>query len=273
MLLNRAKPKSGGQISLIGADMIFPNPNQPRSFYDFDELRSLADSIRENGLLQPLTVRPFAAETYELISGERRLRACKLAGVTLIPCIVVRVTDEQSAMLALIENVQRADLNFFEEAIAIQKLQCFYGLTQETIAKKLGRSQSALSNKLRLLRLPEDLRADILDAGLTERHARALLRLDTNERRRHALDCIRAKNLSVAETERLIGQMLADLPIVKKEPLGTFRDLRVFINTLNHAVDTMRKAGIAADSAKSETADYIEYVVRIPKVEEKTEPA
>ena len=271
MLLNKStKPERGGQIALIRAELIFPNPNQPRTSYNYDELQSLACSIRENGLLQPLTVRPFAANTYELISGERRLRACKMAGVEKIPCIITSVSDEQSAMFALIENVQRSDLNFFEEAVAIQKLQCFYGLSQEEIAKRLGKSQSALSNKIRLLRLAEDIRSDILTAGLSERHARALLRLQSNERRREALDVILSKNLTVADTEKMIDQMIAVIPTVKKEPIGTFRDLTIFINTLNHAVDTMRKAGIAANSAKSETAEYIEYVVRIPKTDEKS---
>lgn len=269
MLFNKNKPKSGGQIALIKADLIFPNPNQPRTSYDYDELKALADSISESGLLQPLTVRPFAMDTYELISGERRLRACKIAGLESVPCIITEVTDEQSAIFALIENVQRADLNFFEEAVAVHKLQSVYGLSQEEVAKKLGKSQSALSNKIRLLRLPEDIRIDILSAGLSERHARALLKLDDNERRRKALNLILSKSMTVAETEKLIDQMINNIPIIRKEPVGRFRDVTVFINTLNHAVDTMRKAGIEANSAKSETTDYIEYVVRIPKNDKK----
>lgn len=263
------KPRSGGQIALIDQDKIFPNPNQPRRSYQYDELQSLAASIAENGLLQPLSVRPFAADTYELIAGERRLRACKIVGLKEIPCIITDVSDEDSAVFALIENVQRADLNFFEEAAAIYRLQSDYGMPQEQIAAKLGKSQSALSNKLRLLRLSEDMRADILSAGLTERHARALLRLETYEQRRKALNTVLAKHMTVAETEKLIEQMITDIPVIHRQPVGTFRDLTVFINTLNHAVDTMRKAGIQANSAKSETAEYIEYVVRIPKAEEK----
>ncbi len=263
------KPEKAGQIALICAQKIFPNPCQPRASFSYDQLQELAASIRQNGLLQPLTVRPFADGTYELVCGERRLRACRLAGIEKIPCVITEMSDEQSAVFALLENIQRCDLNFFEEAAALQKLQCFYGLSQEEIAARLGKSQSFLSNKLRLLRLSEDLRADILSAQLTERHARALLRL-AGDQRRQALDMIRARRLTVAETEKLVEQMLRTLPERRREPVSAFRDLTVFINTLNHAVDTMRKAGIAANSAKSETQEYIEYVVRIPKTDEKS---
>ncbi|MBR1811338.1 MAG: ParB/RepB/Spo0J family partition protein [Clostridia bacterium] len=268
MFLTKTKNKSGGQIALIPADMIFPNPNQPRAAFDYDELQSLAASIRENGLLQPLTVR-VSDGAYELISGERRLRACKIACIGEIPCVVVDADDEKSAVFALIENMQRSDLNFYEEALAIQRLQYRYGLTQDEIARKLGRSQSSLSNKIRLLRLPPDMLADIIAAGLSERHARALLSLDNNAERRQLLDIIRAKNLTVTDTEKLIAKMNEAVPEMRKAPVGTFRDLNVFVNTLNHAVDTMRKAGIDADSEKSETHEYIEYVIRIPKGRQK----
>ena len=265
MFLSKTKNKTAGQIALIRADRIFPNPNQPRKVFDYDALQSLAQSIRENGLLQPLTVREFDDLSYELISGERRLRACRIACIREIPCVVIEATDEQSGVFALLENMQRTDLNFYEEALAIRKLQHNYGFTQEELAAKLGKSQSALSNKLRILRLPPDIIGDILSAGLSERHARALLNLDDNEDRRKVLETVIVKNLTVAETEKLIQKIIDDIPDVRKEPIGRFKDLNVFVNTLNHAVDTMRKAGIEADSAKSETHEYIEYVIRIPK--------
>ena len=265
MFQQKQKPKSAGQITLIDADRIFPNPHQPRMTFDPDALQSLALSIRENGLLQPLTVRAFDENAYELISGERRLRACRIACLREIPCVVVEATDEQSGVFALIENMQRADLNFYEEALAIQKLLYRFGMTQEDLAKKLGKSQSALSNKLRILRLPPDVIADLLGAGLSERHARALLSLDENADRRKALETVILKHLTVSETEKLISRMIEDIPDVRREPVGGFRDLNIFINTLNHAVSTMRKAGIEADSEKSETLEYIEYVIRIPK--------
>ncbi|MBQ6165780.1 MAG: ParB/RepB/Spo0J family partition protein [Clostridia bacterium] len=265
MFQSKTKQKTCGQIALIDADRIFPNPNQPRKNFDYDALQSLALSIRENGLLQPLTVRTVDENAYELISGERRLRACRIACIREIPCVVVEASDEQSGVFALIENMQRADLDFYEEALAIRKLQYHFGLTQEELAKKLGKSQSALSNKLRILRLPPDIIGDLLAAGLSERHARALLALDENADRRKALGTVILKKLTVAETERLVAKMIENIPDVRREPVGGFRDLNIFVNTLNHAVDTMRKAGIDADSEKSETREYIEYVIRIPK--------
>ena len=265
MFQPKQKKKIGGQIELIDADLIFPNPNQPRMTFDYDSLQSLALSIKENGLLQPLTVRAFDERAYELISGERRLRACRIACLREIPCVVVEATDEQSGVFALIENVQRSDLNFYEEALAIRKLQYNFGLTQEELARRLGKSQSSLSNKLRVLRLPPDIIGDLLSAGLSERHARALLALDENADRRKALETVLVKHLTVAETEKLVAGMIEDIPNPRREPIGRFKDLNVFVNTLNHAVDTMRKAGIDADSEKSETHDYIEYVIRIPK--------
>ncbi|HOL79787.1 MAG TPA: nucleoid occlusion protein, partial [Clostridiales bacterium] len=147
-----------------------------------------------------------------------------------------------------------------------ETLMTEYNLSQESIAKKLGKSQSCLSNKLRLLRLTPDMREKIMKAGLTERHARALLRLDTNEQRERALGIIADRRLNVAETDRLIGQMLKRSIQKRKPAIKVFKDVRIFINTLNNAVDTMRKAGIEADSAKSETPEYIEYIVRIPKI-------
>lgn len=267
MLKSGQKLKSGGQIVLIPHEIIFPNPNQPRRHFDYDELEGLAESIRANGILQPLNVRQSENGTYELISGERRLRAARIVGLTRIPCIVMRANDEQTALYSLLENLQRQNLSFFEEAQALEKLMTEYNLTQESIAKKLGKSQSSLSNKLRLLKLPPDMREKISRAGLTERHARALLRLDTDEQRERALGIIADRHLNVAETDRLIGQMLKRSIRTRKPAIKVFKDVRIFINTLNNAVDTMRKAGIEADSAKSETPEYIEYIVRIPKID------
>ena len=179
----------------------------------------------------------------------------------------MRANDEQTALYSLLENLQEQNLSFFEEAQALEKLMTEYNLTQESIAKKLGKSQSSLSNKLRLLKLPPDMREKISRAGLTERHARALLRLDTDEQRERALGIIADRHLNVAETDRLIGQMLKRSIQTRKPAIKVFKDVRIFINTLNNAVDTMRKAGIEADSAKSETPEYIEYIVRIPKID------
>jgi ParB family chromosome partitioning protein len=263
--LKSAKYKIGGQIILIPQEDIYPNPNQPRSRFDFDELEGLAQSIRQNGIIQPIAVRVNASGNYELISGERRLRASRLVGISLIPCIIMEASDEKSALFALIENMQRSDLGFFEEASAIEKLIVDFNMSRDDVCRKLGKAAPTISNKLRLLKLPDDVRLKITQEGLTERHARALLRLPTRAQLDRALSIISDKRLNVAESEKLIDQMLSADKSSKKPTVKLFKDVRIFVNTLNHAVDTMRRAGIEADSAKSETDEYIEYIVRIPK--------
>lgn len=263
--MKSAKYKIGGQIILIPQEDIYPNPNQPRSRFDFDELEGLAQSIRQNGIIQPIAVRVNASGNYELISGERRLRASRLVGISLIPCIIMEASDEKSALFALIENMQRSDLGFFEEASAIEKLIVDFNMSRDDVCRKLGKAAATISNKLRLLKLPDDVRLKITQEGLTERHARALLRLPTRAQLDRALSIISDKRLNVAESEKLIDQMLSADKSSKKPTVKLFKDVRIFVNTLNHAVDTMRRAGIEADSAKSETDEYIEYIVRIPK--------
>lgn len=268
MLKTASKLKPGGQIMMIPHESIYPNPNQPRIHFDYAELEGLASSIRSNGMLLPITVRTAADGNFELISGERRLRAARIIGMSKVPCIIMEATDGQSALFAVIENIQRQDLDFFEEATAIEKLLSEHNMSQESVAKSLGKAQSTLSNKLRLLQLTENIRDRISDAGLTERHARALLKLPDNSARQRALSIITDRRLNVSETDKLISQMLKKNDSQKKAPAKTYRDLRIFINTLNHAVDAIRRAGIDADTAKSETDEYIEYVVRIPKVDD-----
>ncbi|MBR3818444.1 MAG: ParB/RepB/Spo0J family partition protein [Clostridia bacterium] len=265
LLLKSGKYKIGGQIILIPQEEIYPNPNQPRRRFDFDELEGLAQSIRQNGIIQPIAVRVNKRGEYELISGERRLRASRLVGITQVPCIIMEANDEKSALFALLENVQRSDLDFFEEAVAIEKLLTDYGMTRDEICKKLGKAPPTISNKLRLLRLPEEIRMRITQENLTERHARAMLKLTSVSQMERAMSIIAEKRLNVAETERLISQILTNDSRHRQPTVKLFKDVRIFVNTLNHAVDTMRRAGIEADSAKSETDEYIEYIVRIPK--------
>ena len=177
----------------------------------------------------------------------------------------MEASDEKSALFALLENIQRSDLGFFEEAQAIEKLIDDFGMSRDEVCKKLGKAPPTISNKLRLLRLPEDIRLKICQENLTERHARALLRLPAESQMQRAMSIIAEKRLSVAETERLVSQILDNDGRRRQPPVKLFKDVRIFVNTLNHAVDTMRRAGIEADSAKSETDEYIEYIVRIPK--------
>lgn len=267
-MIKSSKSKATNQIQFISHDLIKPNPQQPRVRFDYNELEGLACSIRANGLLQPINVRSLDNGEFELISGERRLRAARIIGMTKIPCIVMDASDQQSALFAIIENVQRENLDFFEEAVAIERLMTEYGLSQDEISEKLGKAPSTLSNKLRLLRLPDEIRDKISYAGLSERHARALLTLPDNNTRKRVLDIVIERHLTVAETERLIQDVHRRRKGTRKPQTKAYKDMRIFLNTLNHAVDIIRKAGIEADTAKSETDEYFEYVIRISKPEE-----
>ncbi len=265
--MKQQRVKSTAEIYNIPQAMIVPNPNQPRKRFDYDELENLAQSIRENGILQPITVRKREDKKYEIVSGERRLRAARLVGIVKIPSIVINIDDKSSAMFSIIENLQRQSLNFFEEAEAIEKLVGEYAMSREEVAQKLGLAPSTVSNKLRILRLPEEMRFELARSGLTESHARALLMLEDDNQRARALSIIVDRHLNVAESERMINQMI-NRNNRSRNPLRGIRDVRLFINTLNHAVDTIRRAGVEADAARSETEEYIEYVVRIPKSEQ-----
>ena len=244
---------------------ILPNPSQPRKVFREEELQALAQSIQENGLLQPVTVRRENG-AYYLIAGERRLRACKLAGIKEIPALVADCAPEDSAVLALLENIQRKDLHMFEQANALVNLLREWRITQEEAAKRLGISQSYLANKLRLLKLSPEEQNKILQYKLTERHARALLRVDDPALREKILRQAGEKHLNVSQTEELVTAALAPKQEGRK-PKRTFiaKDIRLFINTIDHAVDAMKTAGIAAQAEKTETEEYIECTVRIPK--------
>ena len=254
------------KLTRLPTSKILPNPSQPRKIFQEDELRGLAQSIQENGLLQPVTVRRENGQYY-LVAGERRLRACKMAGMKDIPVIISDCEPEDSAVLALLENVQRRDLQMFEQANAILNLLREWQITQEEAARRLGMSQSALANKVRLLKLSPDEQSEIVQHRLTERHARALLRVDDIESRQRILRTVIQKGLNVAQTEQLVGESLE-----KKQPVKrgrrTFvaKDIRLFINPIDHAVDAMKTAGIEAQAERKETEEYIECVVRIPKL-------
>lgn len=261
------KFKKSNEVIQIPSGIIVPNPHQPRKNFNWEDLEGLAESIHYNGLLQPITVRKRDDGRYELISGERRLRACKMAGLAYIPSIVIDIDEERSAVLAVIENLQRENLHFFEEAVAIDRLMKGFGMSQEQVAKKLGKSQSALSNKMRLLRLPSEIRYKISLYELSERHARALLRVPSSAMMNKIIDTVAEQGLTVSETEKLIDEML-NKPSEsgkKGKTVMVFKDVRIFINTLNHAVTTMRKSGINATATKNETDNYIEYTVKIDK--------
>lgn len=255
-----------GQIVQVPTEKLLPNPYQPRKQFKSEDMLSLSESIKENGVLQPLLCRQINnSDYYEIIAGERRLRASILANLQTVPCVIVDCDHEESATYSIIENIQRSDLDFFEEAQAISQLINQFGLTQEQIGKKLGKSQSALSNKLRLLRLPIDVRYFVEKEGLTERHARALLRLETEKQMWTTLRAITEKHMNVEQTEAYIENMLDKRIKSKHQTNRIFKDVRIFVNTFNKAIQAMKDSGIEAKSNKTETDDYIEFMVRIPK--------
>lgn len=262
-----ARPRLGrGGICQIPVGEIDPNPNQPRRVFDGEALQSLAASIAEYGLIQPITVRLHYGR-YELVTGERRLRAAKLAGLSRIPCIVLDVDMEESGLLAMVENLQREDLDFVEAARGIANLIKLFDLSQEEAARRLGLSQSAVANKLRLLKLPPDILAALRDKGLTERHGRALLRLETPEAQRAALTQILEQGFNVAQTDAYIDSLLAPTADARPKPRRAFvlKDVRIFLNSLSKSLDIMKQGGIAAGMKKQETDTELIVTISIPK--------
>ncbi|NLT95696.1 MAG: nucleoid occlusion protein [Clostridia bacterium] len=257
------------EIKNLDLDSIYPNPFQPRRVFDNAHLEELAQSIREFGVLQPILVRKIGTG-YELVAGERRFRASQLAGLKTIPAIVKNLSDKEIAEMALIENLQREDLNYFEEAEGYAKLMKEFGITQEEIAKRMGKSQSTIANKLRLLNLPESVRKEISVNVITERHARALLKLDDEKLQLQALKAIYTKNLNVRQTDELVEQLLINNEKESKEKnqrkmKKIFKDMRLYLNTIRSAVKTIRDAGLDADINEKDFDDYLEIVIRLPK--------
>lgn len=260
--------KKGGCPTLVflSADKILPNEAQPRQSFDSDSLQSLCESIKQNGIIQPLCVRKNEEGSYTLISGERRLKAANMAGLKKIPCVLTDADERSAALLAIVENIQRQDLTCFEEADSIFRLISEWGLPREEVAEKLGIAGSTLSNKLRLLKLTQWQRERISAARLSERHARTLLRIEDNEKRDNALLTIIAKGLNVAESERMVTELLAEKKETAPKKRMVVGDVRLFVNTITNTVDTMRRSGINATAEKKETEGFIEYKILIPKM-------
>lgn len=255
-----------GQVEYIPIDEIEKSTVQPRKNFDAAALRELADSISACGILNPLTLRRKGT-AYELVAGERRLRAAKLAGLYEVPCIILNADMETASLLALVENIQRENLDFLEEARAIQRLMRLFGLSQEETAKKLGKSQPAIANKLRILKLPEDLLDKLRSEGCSERHARALLRLPKEQLQRDTLEVVLSRNMTVAETERYIDGLLEKQAQFKKTNRRTFlmKDLRLFLNSVAHNIDVMKQGGIHAEMQTRETEEELILTISIPK--------
>ena len=252
--------KSAGKIYQLPGEAIRPSPFQARTSFNEQELAGLAQSIRENGLLQPISVRRVEGG-YELVAGERRLRACKLAKMHTIPAILCDYPDERTAALGLLENLQREDLNPFEQAQGLRDVIVLWDCTQAEAAKRLGMAQPTLANKLRLLQLTADQRQFVLDNGLTERHARAVLRLPEN-RRSEALITIAKRKMNARATDLYIEQLLNETP--GRHRISMVKDVRIFVNTIDHAIRLMTDNGVPATAHREERDGYIEYTVRIP---------
>ena len=271
-------------VQCIEVDKIVPNPQQPRRVFEPEALRELASSIASHGVIQPVTLRRVGG-LYELIAGERRLRATQMAGLKAIPAIVVSADDEESAVLALIENIQRENLSYMEEALGYLKLAQEYHMTQEEIAKLMGKTQSAVANKLRILRLCGETKRILAEYGLTERHARALLRLANEEQQVQTAKLIAVKGMNVRESEEYIENLLAkrqDIVSSLASPLGGavidglrpesarpkikrfIRDIRLFTNTVNRAALYMKEAGVPVQVAENKNEGYYEMVIRVP---------
>lgn len=254
------------RVTMLSPDVISPNPDQPRRYFDPEGLYELAESIRVHGILQPLSVRRKGGGRYELIAGERRLRAAMICGLEQVPCLVLEVSRESSCLLSLIENLQRRDLDFWEEAKALERLTTVYGLSQEEAAAKVGKSQSAVANKLRLLRLPQEVLALLRKHGFTERHARALLRLPTPEAQAAGADLLVKEGWTVARTEKYVEEVLRNQTKGKKtRPPLLIRDVRFFLNSLDHSLAVMRSAGVAAQCQRKEEGEDLLLTIRIPK--------
>ena len=261
--------KEDRTLRRIRVSDIVRNPNQPRKYFDPEAIAQLAESTRQYGVLNPLTVRRAPGGGYELVAGERRVRAARVAGLTGVPCLVIAADNEDSSAIALVENLQRRDLDFFEEAEGFRRLIDQYGLTQEEAAHKVGKTQSAVANKLRLLRLSEQNMELIRSAGLTERHARCLLRLEQEADRINATNYIIEHDLNVNRAEQYIDALLLEKQSPpasggERKVVRLIKDVRFFLNTLNRAVGVMVDAGIGATVDQTEEDDCLTLTIQIP---------
>jgi len=256
--------------SIIDLDInkIIPNKNQPRKSFDDKALEELSISIKSYGIIQPITVRKIYDDIYEIIAGERRFRAAKLIEMATIPAVIIESGDEESAAMALIENLQREDLDFIEEAMAYERLIDDFNLNQTQLAEKVGKSQSTIANKMRILKLPESVKLKIREGGLTERHARALLKIDDEDILLSLVDKIIKKELNVSATEKLVKSIVEDVNMTKandKRYVRNFINYKIYINTIKNAYNEIVKTGINAKFEQRESEEYIELNVKIPK--------
>lgn len=269
----KSKEKTLQKVVAIDVGLLIPNRSQPRIDFDEGELAALSESIAANGILQPINVRRCGVN-YEIVSGERRFRAAKLCGLEEVPCIIIDADDEKSAVLALIENIQRRDLSYFEEALAIEKLIRYYGLTQEEAATRLGKAQSTIANKLRLLKFSDAERNLLIKGNVTERAARSLIRIDDQKLRIHAMGNMIINKLNIEQTESMVEGILHGI-IPEKKPEASVHEPkqakkkfkfpvpRLYINSINKIVRSMKEANIDCETAMNRVGEYYEYTIKI----------
>lgn len=271
------KGKGGEKLLTVPLEDIEMSPYQPRREFDDLELREMAQSIKEFGLIQPVIVRKVKGK-YQLVAGERRLRACKIAGVKEIKAVEMDVSDAQAAAVSLIENIQRRNLNYLEEAEAYARMIGEFGMTQEEVANLVGRSQPAVANKLRLFKLDDEVRSRIDTDIITERHARALLRLDSADKQIEVLNAIYEKQLTVKETEKLIDEKVKEAELKrqaerKKNVMVIVKDARIFVNTIKEMIYRARENGVEIKVLERDSEEEHELIIKIPKTSKKTRKA
>lgn len=260
--------ESLNKVIYLSLDDIRPNPYQPRKYFTEESLIELSGSIKSYGVIQPISVRRTTDDKYELIAGERRLRASEIAGLKSIPAICIDMSNEDTAVVALVENLQREDLNFIEEAEGYYNLINNYDFTQQELAEKIGKNQSTIANKLRILKLSDEIKVKLLENKLTERHGRALLKLPTDEVRVKVLDMIIKRGLNVKNSERLIKDTIESIneePQITRQKFKSSLNFRIYLNTLKNAYNAIKDTGIDAEYKQVDKGDFIEVVVKIPK--------
>lgn len=262
-IIGERKDVNEVKVVKVPIGQIFPNPYQPRKSFDEAALEELSASIAQYGVLQPLLVSPAEDGRYLLIAGERRLRASRMAKLTEVPVIISDYTTQQIAEIALIENLQREDLHFLEEAEGYEQLMEQFHLTQEAMAARVGKKQSTIANKLRLLRLSPAVRKVLVDAGLSERHARALLKLDDDAKRLEVLEVVVAKNYSVRQTEEYINKLLEDNQQEKRRRMVIVNDVRIYLNSIKQVVNAIKDVGIPVNMEQTVEGDEVIVSVRI----------
>ena len=259
---------TSNEIIFLSVDKVTPNPYQPRKFFNKDSIEELARSIKEYGVMQPISVRLINGVSYELVAGERRLRATRLAGISTIPAIVVNIKDQDSAMIAMIENIQRENLNYIEEAEGFRNLIEDYSFTQEELARRIGKSQSTIANKIRILKLSKRVQKFLVENELSERHARALLKISGEEKIMEILYNIVDQGLTVKKTEELVEKTLSPQEEVKENKKEVkvkriIKDVRLFSNSIKQSIDMMQESGFGTDYIMDETQDGYEILIKI----------